>query len=146
PDPQGSLGGIERGAADTGNAPDFPEHAADHEIAEPDFVEAAVGRAQRDDLQYGAGGLLDQDALLDHCARQPRLDALDAVLDLDRRRAGISARHEVRGYFDLAQRVRGGFEIQDAVGAVKLLLDQPRDAVVEVFRRRAGIAGRDRDR
>ena len=38
------------------------------------------------------------------------------------------------------------FEIQNARGAVELLLDQPRHAVVEIFRRRAGIAGRDRDR
>ena len=71
PDPQGTLGGIQRGAADAGDAPDFAEHAADHEIAETDFVEAVVGRTQRDDLQHRAGGFLDQDALLDHRAGKP---------------------------------------------------------------------------
>ena len=146
PDAQRTFGGIERGAADAGNAPDFAEHVADHEIAEADFVEAAVGRVQRDDLQHRAGGFLDQNALLDHRARQPRLDALEAVLHLDRSRAGLGARHEIGDDFDLAQRVAGRFEIEDAGGAVELLLDQPRDAVIEVFRRGAGIAGRDRDR
>ena len=146
PDPQRTFGRIERGAADAGNAPDFAEHVADHEIAEADFVERAVGRVQRDDLQHGGGGFLDQDALLDHRARQPRLDALEAVLHFHRGRAGFGAGHEVGDDLDLPQRVRGGFEIEDAGGAVELLLDQPRDAVVEVFRRRAGIAGRDRDR
>jgi len=90
--------------------------------------------------------MICQDALLDHRARKPRLDALEAVLHLDRGRAGFGARHEVGDDFDLPQRVRGGFEIEDAGSAVQFLLDQPRDAVVEIFRRRAGIAGRDRDR
>ena len=146
PDPQRTFGRIERGAADAGNAPDFTEHVADHEIAEADFVEAAVGRVQRNDLQHGAGGFLDQDALLDHRARQPRLDALEAVLHFHRGRAGFGARHEVGDDFDLPQRVAGGFEIENAGGAVEFLLDQARNAVVEIFGRRAGIAGRDRDR
>ena len=51
PDAERTLGRIERGAADAGNAADFAEHVADHEVAEADFVEAAVGRVQRDDLQ-----------------------------------------------------------------------------------------------
>ena len=84
PDAQAALGGIERGTADAGNAPDFAEHVADHEIAEADFIETVVGRAQRDDLQHRAGSFLDQNALLDHRARQPRLDALETVLHLDR--------------------------------------------------------------
>ncbi|MHC2622554.1 hypothetical protein ACVIW2_004586 [Bradyrhizobium huanghuaihaiense] len=141
-----ALGRIQRGATDAGNAPDFAEHVADHEVAEADLIEAAVGRVQRDDLQHRAGGFLDQDALLDHRARQARLDALDAVLHLDRGRAGIGARLKIGDDLDLTERVAGRFEIEDAGGAVELLLDQPRDAVVEVFRRGAGIAGRDRDR
>src|SRR5512133_1781012 len=48
-------------------------------------------------------------------------------------RAGLGARHESGGYFDLAERVAGRFEIEDAGGAVQLLLDQPGDAVIEVF-------------
>ena len=84
PDAQRALGRIERGAADAGNAADLAQDVAHHEVAEPDLVEAAVGRAQRDDLQHRARSFLDQDALLHHRARQPRLDALDAVLHLDR--------------------------------------------------------------
>src|SRR5262249_15851646 len=146
PDAKRAFGRIQRGAADAGDTADFAEHVADHEIAETDFLERSGGRAERDDLQHGAGGFLDQDALLDHGARQPRLDALQAVLHLHRSLAGLRARHEVRGDLDLAERVAGRLEVEDAGGAVQLLLDQPRDAVVEVFRRGAGIAGRDRDR
>ena len=146
PDAQRALGGIKRGAADAGHAPDFAQHVAHQEIAEPDLVETAVGRTQRNDLEHRAGGLLDQDALLHDGARQPRLDALDAVLHVDRGRRDVGAGHEIRGDLDLAERVAGRFEIQDVVGAVELLFDQPRDAVVEILRRGAGIAGADRDR
>jgi hypothetical protein len=38
------------------------------------------------------------------------------------------------------------FEIEDAVGAVEFLLDQPRDAVIEVLRRSTGVTCADRDR
>ena len=48
--------------------------------------------------------------------------------------------------FDLAERVAGRFEIQDAGRAVQLFFDQPGDAVVDVFRRCTRIAGRNRDR
>ena len=86
PDAQRALGRVERGAADAGNAADLAQNVAHHEVAEPDLVEAAVGRAQRDDLQHRARGFLDQNALLHDGARQARLDALDAVLHLDRSR------------------------------------------------------------
>ena len=105
PDPQRTFGRIERGAADAGNAPDFAEHVADHEIAEADFVDRAVGRIQRNDLQHGGGSFLDQDTLLDHRARQARLDALEAVLHFDRGGAGVRAGLEVGDDLDLAQRV-----------------------------------------
>src|SRR5262249_11015278 len=78
-------------------------------------------------------------ALLDHGARQPRLHALDAVLHLDRRGRGIGPGNEIGDDLDLPERVAGGFEIQDAVGAVELFLDQPRGAVVEVLGRCARI-------
>jgi hypothetical protein len=146
PDPQRALGGIKRSPPDAGDAPDLAEHVPYHEIAKPNLIEAVVGGPQRDDLQHRARGFLDQNALLDDGARQPRFDPLDAILDLDRRQAGVGARHEIGCYLDLAQRVAGGFEIQDPGGAVQLLLDQPRHAVVEIFRRRARIAGADRDR
>src|SRR5262249_17470933 len=74
PDAKRALGGIERGAADSGDAANLTENVAHQEVAEPDFVEGAVGRAQRDDLQHGTRGLLDQDALLNDRARQARLD------------------------------------------------------------------------
>ena len=146
PDPQRALGGEQRGAADARDAPDLAQHIADHEVAEADVVELPVGRPQRDDLQHRARGLLDQDALLDDRARQPRLDALDPVLDLDRSHARIGAGNEVGGDLDLAERVAGRFEAENAAGAVELFFDQPRDAVVEVLRRGAGIAGADRNR
>ena len=146
PDAKRTLGRIQRRAADAGNAPDFTEDVADHEVAEADLVEAAVGRGQRDDLQHRAGGLLDEDAFLDDGGGKPRLDALEAVLHIDRGLIGVGARHEVGGDLDLAKQVAGRFEIEDAGGAVQLLLDQARDAIVEIFRRGARILRRDRDR
>ncbi len=146
PHPQRPLGREQRGAADAGNAPDLAQHVADHEVAEADLVEAAVGRLQRDDLQHRARGFLDQDALLDHRTRQAGFHPFDPVLHLDRRHARIGAGHEIGDDLDLAERVAGRFEIQDAAGAVELLFDQPRGAVVEILRRGAGIAGADRDR
>ena len=146
PHAQRLFSGIQRGAADAGDAADFAEHVADHEVAERDFIHAAVGGGERDNLQHRAGGFLDQDALLQHRARQPRLDALDAVLHVHRRHLDVSAGLKERGDFHLAQRVAGGFETQDAARAVEFFLDQPRDAGVEVLRRRARIAGRHRDR
>jgi hypothetical protein len=62
-------------------------------------------------------------------------------LHLDRSGRGIRAGNEIGDDLDLTERVAGGFEIEDAVGAVEFLLDQPRDAVVEVLGRRARIAG-----
>ena len=146
PDAQRALGGEQRGAADAGNAADLAHDVAHHEVAERDLIQLSVGRVQRDDLQHRARGLLDQDALLDHRARQPRLDALDAVLHLDRGHARIGAGNEVGGDLDLPEQIAGRFEIQDAVGAVELLLDQAGDARVQVLRRGAGIAGADCDR
>ncbi len=146
PDAKRTLGRIERGAADAGDAADLAQDVADHEVAEADLVQAAVGGSQRDDLKNGARRLFDQDALLDHRARQARLDALDAILHLDRGAFGVRARYEVRDDLDLAERVARGFEVQDAARAVELLFDQARDTVVEVLRRRARIAGADRDR
>ena len=58
----------------------------------------------------------------------------------------FGAGDEVGDDLDLAERVAGRFEIQDAGRAVELLFDQPRDAVVEVLRRGARIARADRDR
>ena len=82
PHSQRPLGREQGGAADTGKAADLPQHVADHEIAQPDLVEAAVGRAQRDNLQHRARRLLDEDALLDHGARQPRLHPFNTILNL----------------------------------------------------------------
>jgi hypothetical protein len=78
-----------------------------HEIAEPDLVEAAVGRAERDDLQHRARRFLDQNALLNDGAREARLYALDAVLHLYRGGRRIRARNEVGGDLDLTKRVAG---------------------------------------
>jgi hypothetical protein len=91
-------------------------------------------------------GFFDQNALLNDGARQARLDALDAVLHLDRGRLGVGAGNEIGGDFHLAEGIARRFEIEDAVGAIEFLFDQPRDAVVEIFRRGAGIAGADGDR
>ena len=60
--------------------------------------------SQRDDLQHRARGFLDQNALLHDGARQARLDALDAVLHLDRGVAGVGAGNEIGGDFHLAER------------------------------------------
>ena len=38
------------------------------------------------------------------------------------------------------------FEVENAVRAVELFLDEPGDAVIEILRRGAGIAGADRYR
>jgi hypothetical protein len=54
PHPQRALGRIKAGAADAGNAADLALNVADQKIAEPDCIETAVGRAQRDDLEHGA--------------------------------------------------------------------------------------------
>jgi hypothetical protein len=84
--------------------------------------------------------------MLNDGSRQARLNALDAVLHLDRSGRGIRAGNEIGDDFDLAERVAGGFEIEDAVGAIELFLDQPRDAVVKVLGRGAWITGGDRNR
>ena len=107
PDAQRAFGRVQRGAADAGNAPYFAQDVAHHEVAEPDFVEASVGRAQCDDLEHRAGSFLDQNALLHDRAREARLDALDAVLHLDRSVAGVGAGNEIGGDLDLAERVAG---------------------------------------
>ncbi len=57
--------------------------------------------------------------LLEHRTRQPRLDTLDPVLHFDRRTAGVGAGHEIGGDVDLAQRVAGGLEIEDAGGPIR---------------------------
>jgi hypothetical protein len=41
-------------------------------IAEPDFIQLAVGGLQPDDLQDRAGRFLDQNPLLNHRVRQAR--------------------------------------------------------------------------
>src|SRR5262249_47649646 len=73
PNAQRALGRIERGAADSGDATNLAENVAHQEVAEPHFVEAAVGRAQGDDLEYRARGLLNENALLNDRARKARL-------------------------------------------------------------------------
>ena len=70
--------------ADAGNAPYLAQDVAHHEVAEPDFVEAAVGCSQCDDLEHRAASFLDQNALLHDRAREASLDAFDAILHLDR--------------------------------------------------------------
>src|SRR4029450_11597041 len=59
--------------------------------------------------------------------------------------ARIGAGNEVGGDLDLPERIAGRFEIQDAVGAVELFLDQAGDAGVQVLLRGPGIAGADCD-
>ena len=51
PDAKRALGRIEAGAADAWNAADLALNVAHQKVAEPDGVEIAVGRAQRDDLE-----------------------------------------------------------------------------------------------
>ena len=104
---QRAFSGVQRGAADAGNAPYLTQDIAHHEIAEPDFVEASIRRAQRDDLEHRAGSFLDQNALLHDRAREPRFDALDAILHLDRSVAGVGTGNEIGGDLDLAERVAG---------------------------------------
>ena len=103
PDAKRALGGIERRPADARDAANFAQNVSHQEIAEPDLVEAAVGGAQRDDLQHCARGFLDQNALLNDGARQARLDALDAVLHLDRGRLGVGAGNEIGRDVHLAE-------------------------------------------
>src|SRR6185312_9056525 len=146
PDTERALGGIKRGAADPRDASDLANHVANHEIAEADLVETAVGRGQRDDLQGVARRLFDQNALLHDRARQARLDPFNPVLHHHGGIVEIRPRHEAGGDLDLSQRVAGRFEVEDPGRAVEFLLDETRHAVVEIFRRGARIAGRDRDR
>jgi hypothetical protein len=55
------------------------------------FVVAAVRRVEREHLQERRAAAIDGDALAAHLERQPRLDLLDAVADVDRRLVDVGA-------------------------------------------------------
>jgi hypothetical protein len=146
PHAHGALGREQPRPTDTGQAPDLGQDVARRHVAEADLVEAAVARRERDELEDSAARLGDHDAPLAHLLRQTLLNALDAVLKVDRGKLDVGIRIEVDDDLDLAGGVAGRFVVEDVGGAVELILYDPGDAEIEVLRRGAGVARRDRHR
>ena len=145
PDAKAALCRIERRATHAGDTTNLVDDVADEEVAERDLVHRFIGRDQRDDVEGGGGGLLDQRPLLAHFRRKAGFDALEAVLHLDAGEARIGARLELGRDLDDTERVAGGFEAQDVGRTVELILDEAGGAGIEVLHRRAGIGRRQRD-
>ena len=80
--------------------------------------------------------------MLNHGLGQARLNGLETVLDIDLRHLRIGTGLERRGDTGAAQAALG-FEIQQAVSTVELLLDQADHAFVQGLCRCAGVHGID---
>ena len=139
PDPHGPFRAILLSLADPFNALDLVHHVARQVVAEGNLIQpAARVCGQRYQHQEARGDFLHLQALLDNGLWQTRLHRFKAVLHVDLSHFRVGTRLE-RGRNAGTAQTALRLEIQQAVGAVELLLNQADHALVQGMRRRAGV-------
>jgi hypothetical protein len=107
-------------------------------IAERHVIELAVTGGQGHQQQEAGGDFLHLQALLRHGLGQARLHGLETVLHVNLGHLRVGARLKGGGDGGRTEAALG-FEIQQVIGAVKLLLDQADHAFVQGLRRGARV-------
>ena len=145
PYPHGHIGAKELHLANTGHSANLVVDIAYRVVGQPDFVLAAIVAlvGQRVDQQKAGAGLLDLQAHLHHGGGQACFGFLDAVLHFHLSECGVGARRERGRDFSQPRGAAGRIEIEQALGAIELFLDDAGDRLHDRGGRRPRIGCRD---
>jgi len=138
PDAHGPFGAVQLRLAHAVQALEFVHYVAREVIAERYVIELAVTGGQGHQQQETRGDFFYLQALLGHRLGQAWLHGLEPVLHIDLGHFWVGAGLEGGGDGGRTQAALG-FEVQQVIGAVKLLLDQADHAFIQGLGRGAGV-------